>query len=185
MKFGIRFPTDRAVADAGAVRALAQAVEDLGFEYINASEHILRVDALRLGQPMEGQNYWRDPVPLIGYLAGVTSRIKLVTGVLVLPVRQTVLVAKQAADLDVLSEGRFRLGVGLGWNEVEYQALGMEFHNRGRRIEEQVAVLRALWTQESVTFDGRWHQLSEAGIFPAPIQRPTRSGLGVGERTRH
>ena len=109
---------------------------------------------------------------LYGYLAALTRHIELVLGVLVLPQRQTALVAKQAAQVDLLSGGRLRLGVGVGWNAVEYQALNEDFSTRGARIEEQIAVLRALWTQPVVTFNGRWHQIEEAGINPLPIQRP-------------
>jgi probable F420-dependent oxidoreductase len=118
---------------------------------------------------------------LFGYLAGLTERIEFATGIVILPQRQTVLVAKQAAALDVLSGGRLRLGIGIGWNRVEYEALGTDFHNRGRRCEEQVALLRALWTDRAVTFDGAWHRVTDAGLNPLPVQRPIPLWFGGGE----
>jgi probable F420-dependent oxidoreductase len=116
----------------------------------------------------------------MGYLAAITHRVGLTTGILILPQRQTALVAKQAAEVDVLSVGRMRLGVGVGWNPLEYQALNQDFHTRGRRSEEQVAVLRALWTQEVVNFQGRWHHITHAGINPLPVQRPIPIWMGAG-----
>jgi probable F420-dependent oxidoreductase len=110
--------------------------------------------------------------------------LQLVTGILILPQRQTTLVAKQAAEVDVLSSGRLRLGIGVGWNPVEYEALSEDFHNRGRRCEEQIAVLRALWTQEVVNFKGQWHQITHAGLNPLPIQRPIPIWIGAG-RSAH
>ncbi|OGO27442.1 MAG: LLM class F420-dependent oxidoreductase, partial [Chloroflexi bacterium RBG_16_54_11] len=118
------------------------------------------------------KNPFFEPFVLFSYLAGLTRKIELVTGIIILPQRQTALVAKQAATLDVLCQGRLRLGVGLGWNEVEYVALGQDFHNRGRRLEEQITVLRMLWTQPLVKFEGRWHTIPDAGINPLPGQRP-------------
>ena len=115
---------------------------------------------------------------MFGYMAAFTSRIEFVTGVLILPQRQTVLVAKQAAEVDVLSGGRLRLGIGLGWNDVEYEALNEDFHNRGRRVEEQVEVLRRLWTQPSVDFDGKWHRIDRAGLNPMPVQQPIPIFMG-------
>ena len=114
----------------------------------------------------------------MAYIAAVTRRLLLVTGILILPQRQTALVAKQAAEVDVLSGGR--LGIGVGWNSVEYDALGQDFHNRGRRSEEQIAVLRALWTQEVVSFQGRWHRITHAGLNPLPVQRPIPVWIGTG-----
>jgi probable F420-dependent oxidoreductase len=116
----------------------------------------------------------------MGYLAAITQRIGLCTGILILPQRQTALVAKQAAEVDVLSGGRLRLGVGIGWNHVEYEALGEDFHNRGRRSEEQIEVMRALWSQEVVDFRGRWHRIDNAGLNPLPVQRPIPVWLGAG-----
>jgi probable F420-dependent oxidoreductase len=118
----------------------------------------------------------------MGYMAAITTRITLATGILILPQRQTALVAKQAAEVDVLSGGRVRLGIGVGWNEVEYEALGQDFHTRGSRCAEQIAVMRALWTQEVVDFHGRWHHITHAGLNPLPVQRPIPIWLGVGGR---
>ncbi len=116
---------------------------------------------------------------LFGYCAGITERLELCSSILILPQRQTVLVAKQAAEIDVLSNGRLRLGVAIGWNPVEYEALNEDFHNRGRRIEEQVEVMRLLWTEPVVTFDGRWHHIEAAGIKPLPVQRPIPIWMGA------
>jgi probable F420-dependent oxidoreductase len=121
---------------------------------------------------------FHEPFVLFGYLAAFTRRLELVTGVIILGQRQTALVAKQAAEVDVLTGGRLRLGIGIGWNHVEYEALGTNFHDRGRRSEEQLAVLRALWTQEVVDFKGHWHQITQAGLNPLPVQRPIPLWLG-------
>jgi probable F420-dependent oxidoreductase len=123
---------------------------------------------------------FHEPLVLYGYLAAVTQRLELVTAVIILGQRQTALVAKQAAEVDVLSGGRLRLGVGIGWNHVEYEALGEPFHTRGKRSEEQIAVMRALWTQDVVDFHGRWHHISHAGLNPLPIQRPIPLWFGGG-----
>ena len=121
-----------------------------------------------------------ESLTILGYLAAITKTVGLVTGILILPQRQTALVAKQAAEIDVLSGGRLRLGIGVGWNPVEFEALGEDFHDRGRRSEEQIAVLRALWTQEVVDFRGRWHRIDHAGLNPLPVQRPIPIWLGGG-----
>ena len=130
--------------------------------------------------PYTHKSYLHEPLTFMGYLAAITQRLHLVTAILILPQRQTALVAKQAAEVDVLSGGRLRLGIGVGWNPVEYEALGENFHNRGRRCEEQIAVLRALWTQEVVNFKGQWHQISHAGVNPLPVQRPIPIWIGAG-----
>jgi probable F420-dependent oxidoreductase len=119
---------------------------------------------------------------MFGYLAAVTTTLELVTGVIILPQRQAVLVAKQAAEVDLLSEGRLRLGVGLGWNAVEYEALGEDFTNRGRRLSEQVELMRRLWTEPSVTFDGKHHRVIGAGLAPLPVQRPIPVWFGAASR---
>jgi probable F420-dependent oxidoreductase len=121
---------------------------------------------------------FHEPFVLYGYLSALTQRLELVTAVIILGQRSTALVAKQAAEVDVLSNGRFRLGVGTGWNPVEYEALNENFHNRGKRSEEQIAVMRALWTQEIVNFEGRWHTIRHAGLNPLPVQRPIPVWLG-------
>ena len=123
---------------------------------------------------------WHEPFVLFGYLAGITQTLELVTSILILPQRQTALVAKQAAEVDVLSGGRLRLGIGVGWNDVEYEALGQDFRDRGQRCEEQIEVLRALWTSELVTYEGRWHKITDAGLNPMPVQRPIPIWIGGG-----
>ena len=115
---------------------------------------------------------------LFGYLAAVAPSVELVTGIVILPQRQTALVAKQAAEVDLLAQGRFRLGVGIGWNAVEYEALGKDFTNRGRRMEEQVELLRRLWTERSVTFEGTYERVVGAGLAPLPVQRPIPVWVG-------
>jgi probable F420-dependent oxidoreductase len=175
MKIGVVFPQIEFKPDPIAVRDYAQAVEDLGFTHIHAYDHILGANPERPGG-WSGRYTFKDPFfepfVLFSYLAGLTSKIEFATGILILPQRQTALVAKQAATLDVLSNGRFRLGVGIGWNQVEYIALGEDFHNRGKREEEQVSLLRLLWTQPLVNFEGSWHKIPDAGLNPMPVQRP-------------
>jgi probable F420-dependent oxidoreductase len=182
MQFGVVFPQTEIGNDPIAIRDYAQAAEGMGYRHILAYDHVLGAGLANRPDwsgAYSAENPFHEPFVLFAYLAGLTRALELVTGVLILPQRQTALVAKQAAALDVLSGGRVRLGVGIGWNQVEYQALGEDFHNRGARIEEQVAVLRALWTEPVVTFKGRWHQIEEAGINPLPIQRPIPIWFGA------
>jgi probable F420-dependent oxidoreductase len=182
MRIGVVFPQTEIGDDPIAVRDYAQAAEQLGYQHLLIYDHVLGASTANRPNwsgPYTSDTLFHEPFVLFGYLAGLTQRIELVTGVIVLPQRQTALVAKQAAEIDVLSGGRLRLGVGIGWNEVEYQALGEDFHNRGARMEEQIAVLRALWTQAVVSFQGRWHQIDEAGIKPMPIQRPIPIWVGA------
>ena len=175
MKIGVVFPQTEFPADHLAVRDYAQAVEEMGFTHLLAYDHVLGANPERPGG-WQGPYTYRDPFQevfiLFSYLAGLTRRLELVTGILILPQRQTALVAKQAATLDVLSGGRLRLGVGLGWNPVEYQALNENFHNRGKRMEEQIEVMRRLWCEPLVAFSGRWHKIEDAGLNPLPVQRP-------------
>ena len=175
MLLGVVFPQTEIGADPVAVRDYAQAAESLGYHHLLVYDHVLGANAgSRPGWRGAYRNtdMFHEPFVLFGYLAGVTQKLELVTGVLILGQRQTALVAKQAAEVDLLTGGRLRLGIGIGWNAVEYEALGEDFHNRGRRSEEQVEVLRALWTQELVSFDGRWHEITDAGLNPMPVQRP-------------
>ncbi len=175
MRLGAIFPTTEIGDDPAQIRAFAQAVEAMGYDHILAFDHVLGADPDRPGGwrgPYTIDTPFHEPFVLFGYLAALTTRVELVTGVIILPQRQTALVAKQAAELDVLSGGRLRLGVGLGWNAVEYEALGESFANRGRRIEEQAEVMRLLWTQKRVDFKGRWHTIDAAGLNPMPVQRP-------------
>jgi probable F420-dependent oxidoreductase len=175
MQIGVVFPQTEIEADPVAVRDFAQAAEGLDFTHIYAYDHVLGANAARPGGwtgTYSSKDPFFEPFCLFSYLAGLTNKIEFASGILILPQRQTALVAKQAATLDVLCNGRLRLGVGIGWNEIEYLALGENFHNRGKRMEEQVALLRLLWTQPLVTFTGRWHTIPDAGILPLPVQRP-------------
>ncbi len=175
MKIGIVFPQTEFGNDAVALRDYAQTAESLGYTHILAYDHILGANPNRPGGwrgPYTYEHPFHEPFVLFGYLAAVTSRIEFATGVIILPQRETAVVAKQAATLDILSNGRLRLGVGIGWNEVEYVALGQNFRTRGQRIEEQVKLLRLLWQNELVTFNGRWHTIPDAGLNPLPVQRP-------------
>jgi probable F420-dependent oxidoreductase len=184
MRFGVVFPQTEIGTDPMVIRDYAQAAEELGYQHILAYDHVIGANlASRPGwrPPYTHRDSFHEPMVLFGYLAGLTKKIELVTGVIILPQRQTVLLAKQAAALDVLSGGRLRLGVGIGWNPVEYEALGENFKNRGRRSEEQVEVLRKLWTQELVTFQGQWHTITDAGLNPLPIQRPIPIWFGGGD----
>lgn len=175
MKIGAIFPQTEYGSQAQSLRDYAQLAEELGYTHILAYEHVLGANPQRpegFQGPYTYQHSFQEPFVLFGFMAAVTRRIGFATGILILPQRQTALVAKQAATLDVLSEGRLRLGVALGWNAVEYAALGQDFHSRGRRIEEQVQLLRHLWTQPLVQFDGRWDTVTDAGLNPLPVQRP-------------
>jgi probable F420-dependent oxidoreductase len=183
MKLGVIFPQSEIGTDPIAIRDYAQAAEELGYHHILVFDHVLgahpdRLEQLGFRPPYSYETPFHEPLVLFGYFAAITSTIELVTGILILPQRQSALVAKQAAAVDVLSGGRLRLGVGIGWNIVEYEALNENFRNRGRRIEEQVALLRELWTKELVTFDGRFHHVDRAGINPLPTQRPIPLWMG-------
>jgi probable F420-dependent oxidoreductase len=183
MRIGVVFPQTEITADPIAVRDYAQAAEGLGYAHLLSYDHVVGADLANRPDwkgPYNLHSLFHEPLVLYGYLAAITSRLELVTGILILPQRQTVLVAKQAAEVDVLSRGRLRLGIGIGWNRVEYQALNEEFTDRGKRSEEQITLLRALFTQESVTFHGRWHQVEAAGLLPMPVQRPIPIWLGGG-----
>jgi len=175
MRIGVVFPQTEIGADPAAVRDFAQAAESLGYTHLLAYDHVLGANAgSRPGWhgAYRHTDGFHEVMVLFGYVAGLTETIELVTGILILPQRQTPLVAKQAAEVDVLSGGRLRLGIGIGWNNVEYEALSEDFHNRGRRSEEQIEVLRLLWTNDLVTYKGRWHTITDGGINPLPAQRP-------------
>jgi probable F420-dependent oxidoreductase len=181
MRVGVVFPQTEIGADPAAVRDYAQTAESLGYSHLLVYDHVLGAGTANREDwrgPYTADNPFHEPFVLFGYLAAITQRMELVTGVIVLPQRQTALVAKQAAEVDVLSGGRLRLGVGIGWNYVEYEALGMDFHDRGRRIEEQITVLRALWTEPVADFQGHFHRIPEAGINPLPVQRPIPIWIG-------
>ena len=181
MRIGAVFPQTEIGDDPAVIRDYAQAVEGMGFAHILVYDHVLgasTANRLDWRGPYTSDTPFHEPFVLFGYLAGLTQSVELVTGVLILPQRQTVLVAKQAAEVDVLSGGRMRLGVGVGWNAVEYEGLNENFNNRGARSEEQIKVLRALWTEPVVTFKGRWHTIEAAGIKPLPVQRPIPIWIG-------
>jgi len=179
MKIGVVLPQTEIGADPRGVAEFVRASEDLGYDFLVAYDHILGV--VPRSADWKGYTHkdmFHEPFVLFGYLAAITRRLELVNGILVLPQRGTALVAKQAAQVDLLSGGRLRLGVGVGWNSAEFEAVGEDFHTRGARIEEQIAVLRAFWTQDVVTFEGRWHHIVEAGINPLPVQRPIPIWMG-------
>ena len=181
MRIGVVFPQTEIGADVGAVRAYAEKVEDLGFTHVLAYDHVLGADPVvhpGWAGPYDLRSTFHEPFVLFAYLAGFTS-LEFATGIIILPQRQTALVAKQAAEVDLLSGGRLRMGVGLGWNAVEYEALGKTFSDRGRRIEEQVALLRRLWTEPSVTFDGVYEHVTGAGLAPLPAQQPIPVWFGA------
>jgi probable F420-dependent oxidoreductase len=181
MQVGVTFPQTEIGADPKAIRDYAQAAEGLGYEHLLAYDHVLGADP-------SNRERWRrythktmfhEPLTLFCYLAAITQSLEFVSGVIVLPQRQSALVAKQAAEVDVLSGGRLRLGVGIGWNAVEYEALGEDFSTRGARIEEQIELMRLLWTREVVSFGGEYHRIDEAGINPLPVQRPIPVWMGA------
>lgn len=181
MQIGVVFPQTEFGNDPGAVRDYAQTVEALGYSHVLAYDHVLGANPDRPGGwngPYTHREPFHEPFLLFSFMAAVTTRLGFITGVIILPQRQTALVAKQAATLDVLSGGRFRLGVGIGWNAVEYAALGEDFRTRGRRSEAQIALLRRLWTEPLVTVDDAWHTIPDAGINPLPVQRPIPIWLG-------
>ena len=174
MRIGVVLPQTEIGPSVGAVRAYGTGVEDLGYQHVLAYDHVVGADPEAHAPwtgPYDVDIEFHEPFVLFGFLAGCTS-LELVTGITILPQRQTVLVAKQAAEVDLLTRGGFRLGIGIGWNPVEYEALGQDFATRGRRIEEQVALLRELWTTRSVTFDGEFDTVTGAGIAPLPVRRP-------------
>jgi probable F420-dependent oxidoreductase len=184
VKIGVVFPQTEIGADPGAIRGYAQRVQELGYRHVLAFDHVLGADpAVHRGWTgvYDVSSAFHEPLVLFGYLAGLTS-LELVTGIIILPQRQTALVAKQAAEVDLLTGGRFRLGIGLGWNAVEYEALGKNFSDRGRRVSEQVTLLRRLWTERSVSFDGGYEKVTGAGLAPLPVQRPIPVWFGAHSR---
>jgi probable F420-dependent oxidoreductase len=181
MKIGVVFPQTEIGQDPAMIRDYAQAVEAMGYTHILAFDSVIGANPDRPGgwdSQYDYRHAFHEPFALFAFCAAVTRRIELVTGVLILPQRQTTLVAKQAAEVDVLSGGRLRLGIGVGWNPVEFEALGENIHDRGKRVEEQLEVMRLLWTRELVTYEGRWHRVPDAGIKPLPVQRPIPVWMG-------
>lgn len=181
MKIGAVFPQTEIGADPAAVADFAVAAEEIGYHHLIVYDHVLGASTANRPDwqgPYTAESLFHEPFVLFGYLAGLTKTLELVTAVIILPQRQTALVAKQAAAVDVLSGGRLRLGVGTGWNAVEYEALGENFHNRGKRSEEQIDVMRQLWAEDVVSYDGRWHKITEAGLNPLPPKRRIPVWLG-------
>ncbi len=181
MDIGVIFPQTEIGGDRGAVRAIGLAAQDLGYSHVAAYDHVLGGDVAvhgELGGPYTIDDTFREPLTMFAYLAGCTT-LAFATSILISPQRQTALLAKQAAEVDLLCGGRFRLGLGIGWNKVEYAALGVSFERRGAILEEQVAVLRALWTERSVTVEGRFHHFEAAGLAPLPVQRPIPIWIGA------
>jgi probable F420-dependent oxidoreductase len=198
MQFGAIFPTTEIGSDPIAIRDWAQAAEALGYAHVITFDHVLGAEHAGRRPPLTGPYTERDPFhepfTLFAYLAGVTRKIELATGVIILPQRQTALVAKQAAEVDLLSGGRLRLGVGAGWNHVEFGALGIPWEKRGARLEEQVDLLRRLWREPLLDYTGKFHRIERAGILPLPgrsipiwyggfapaaLRRAARTGDGI------
>jgi probable F420-dependent oxidoreductase len=181
IKLGTNLPEHLIGVDQGALTEFLQALEELGYGYVTVGDHVLGADlaARPDWRPFMGKAplydrhmVWHEPLVLFGYLSALSKMLELCTGILILPQRQAALFAKQAAEVDVLSGGRLRFVVAAGWNDVEFEALGVDFAQRGKIMEEQVAVMRELWTKEVVTYRGRFHTVTAAGINPLPIQRP-------------
>src|SRR4051812_41650087 len=180
MHVGVVLPQTELGGDVGAVRAYAEGAAELGFAHLLAYDHVVGADpAVHRGWrgPYDVDTTFHEPFVLFGFLAAVTS-MELVTGIIILPQRQTVLAAKQAAEVDLLTNGRFRFGVGIGWNAVEYEALGQPFDQRGRRLSEQIELMRRLWTEPSLTHAGGFDTVTGAGINPLPVQRPIPVWVG-------
>ena len=172
MKIGVVFPQTEIGADPAVAAKFATTAESLGYDHLLAYDHVLGANTASRPDwqgPYTMNSMFQEPLVLFAYLAGLTKTLEFASGVIILPQRQTALVAKQAACVDVLSDGRLRLGIGTGWNDVEYEALGENFNNRGKRSEEQIDVLRKLWADEAVTYDGEWHKITDAGLNPLPV----------------
>ena len=181
MKLGVVFPQTEIGTDPSVVADFATSAEATGYDHLIAYDHVLGASTASRPDwqgPYTSESLFHEPFVLFGYLAGVTRTLELVTAVIILPQRQTALVAKQAACVDVLTQGRLRLGIGTGWNAVEYEALAENFHDRGVRSEEQIDVLRRLWADEVISYDGKWHRVSEAGLNPLPPKRRIPVWLG-------
>ena len=175
VQLGAFFPTRDMPADRAVVRDWAQAAEGLGFDFIEVSDHVLGADRAAIPGfegPYDVNDSFHETFVTLSFMAAATEKVGFASGVLILPQRQTALVAKQAAQLDILCGGRLRLGVGVGWNPVEYEALGQAWNTRGRRQAEQIELMNRLWTERTVTFEGEFDRVRHAGINPLPIQRP-------------
>jgi probable F420-dependent oxidoreductase len=182
MQIGAVLSQNEVGADVAGLRAYAQAVQELGYDFLVTADHVVGADPAaypNLPRVYPLDSILHEPFALFAFIAGVAPRLGLLTSVVILPQRQTVLAAKQAAEVDLLTNGRFRLGVGIGWNEVEFEVLGANFKNRARRFEEQIELMRRLWTEPKVTFEGRYHTVRAAGINPLPVQQPVPVWVGA------
>jgi probable F420-dependent oxidoreductase len=180
VQIGVVYPQTELPTDAETVRAYVRKVEELGYRHIEIYDHVLGADpAVHTGWngPYDVDTTFHEPLVFYGFVAAIT-RLELVTSVIVAPQRQTALLAKQAAEVDILSGGRLRLGIGIGWNSVEYEGMAQDFSTRGQREEEQIGLLRRLWTERSVTHEGTFDRIAGAGLAPLPIQRPIPIWLG-------
>ena len=181
MKYGIVFPQTEIGSNPDDIARFAQAVEEAGLDHLLAYEHVLGANTAsrpNWSGPYTSESMFHEPFVLFGFLSAIVSQLEFVTGIVILPQRQTALVAKQSACLDVISRGRFRLGIGTGWNDVEYEALGEHFHNRGKRSEEQIDLMRKLWSEETITYQGKWHKITDAGLNPLPVNKDIPIWLG-------
>ncbi|MEM7465628.1 MAG: TIGR03619 family F420-dependent LLM class oxidoreductase [Pseudomonadota bacterium] len=169
MRIGVSLPVREMENDLAAIKDFAILAEELGFTHLRVPDQVLR----------PGSGHLHEPLTLLAYIAAVTSKIELVPSCIILPLRQTVLVAKQTAELDLLSNGRLRLGIGVGTNEIEYLGMGQEFKSRGARCSEQMQLLKRLWREEKVSFEGEWDTIDDAGINPLPVQRPIPMWIGA------
>jgi probable F420-dependent oxidoreductase len=180
MRIGVIYPQTELATDPHTVRAYVRRVEELGYRHVEIYDHVLGADpAVHSGWtgPYDVDTTFHEPLVFFGFLAAITQ-LELVTGIVIAPQRQTALLAKQTAEVDILSEGRLRLGIGAGWNRVEYEALGQGFSTRGKRMEEQIGLLRRLWTERSVTHEGTFDTIVGAGLAPLPVQRPIPIWIG-------
>jgi len=188
VRIGISFPQTTIGTDVALIHDYVQAVEGAGYDHITALDHVLGAHPDRFTEPLDGfsappyttESVIHEVFALFGYFAGITRRLEFATSILVLPQRQAQLVAKQAAAIDVLSHGRLRLGIGIGWNYAEFGGMGVDFRTRARRFEEQIEVLRRLWREPLVTFQGRWHTLDRLSINPRPAQSTIPIWIGCG-----
>ncbi len=182
LKIGAVFPQTEIGADRNHLRQWIEGARDLGFHHMVAYDHVLSGDQAYHHPKLVGRydetKPFHEVMVLFGYMAAIAPEMEAVSGVVILPQRQTALVAKQAATVDVLTGGRFRLGVGIGWNDIEYQGLNESFGNRGRRLEEQIDLLRTLWREPIVSYEGTWHTIDHAGLAPLPVQRPIPIWIG-------
>ena len=182
MQIGVVLPQTEIPTDPAAIRDFAQAAQDLGFQHIVTSDHVLGANPAGhpgWSRPQIHTTVVHEPFVLFGFIAGVAPKLGLLSSVVILPQRQATLVAKQAAEADLLSGGKLRLGLGIGWNPVEFEGLNENFKNRGKRFEEQIDLMRKLWTDESPTFKGEFHTVTAAGICPMPVQRPIPIWVGA------